>query len=77
MHLCGFCSLLVWFCILQALPLFFGLWWILVLSFLDFIFFSFLFFLFFVFLCRGGSGVLSHGAGFLFMLRNTVVMLDN
>ena len=38
--------------------------------------FHFLFFSFLYFLYGGGSGVLSHGAGFLFMLRNTVVKLD-
>ena len=32
--------------------------------------------LFFGFLYHGGSGVLSHGAGFLFMLQNIVEELD-
>ena len=42
--------------------------------FLFFSFFSFLSFL--CFLYCGGSGVLSHGAGFLFILTNTVAELD-
>ena len=64
------CSLLAWFLHYTGSPLvlldyggswFFPVW----------ISFSFL-----CFLCRGGSGVLSHGAGFLFILRNTAVKLD-
>ena len=64
---------LVWFCISQSLLRFSS-----TLVDLGSILpgFHFLFFLFFVFLYCGGSGVLSHGAGFLFILTNTVAELD-
>ena len=62
------CSFLPWFCIVQALT-WFSLTIVDVGSFLPG-------FYFFGFLCLGGSGVLSHGAVFLFILRNIDVELD-
>ena len=61
--------LLAWFCILQALLSF--PWTIVDLGSILLGFY----FLFFGSFVLGGSGVLSLGAGFLFMLRNTVVTL--
>ena len=76
MHLCGFCSLLAWFCIFQALPWFSSTMVDLGSFLLGFHFFSFLFFSFVFFSLLGGSGVLSHGSDFLVYDEDIDVVLN-